>query len=370
MSSTMAGVNRKVILILTSLFSRLLPAHLSAVDIGGPEKETIIRLRWLVVIASCYLLIVSPDRLFHEDIVNGFMLFYVWSNASLYFVEPERFRSFRFFSTVVILDTLALSFSLIASRQLGSDLYLTYFLIVLIASFWRDFRWSLGFGILISLLYTYLLFIAESLNSYMALRVPFLFIASVFYGYCTQVVWSERILRKKAEHEVRKDFLTGLWNRQGFDERMKEETERAHRYRRPLSLLMVDVDDFKAINDRFGHPWGDVVLQKVAGVLKNMVREPDFTARIGGEEFVMLLPETDLPGATRVAQRICLEVEKCLIETPDGPIRVTVSVGTSSDCCINKSDFAQILSNADKALYVAKQNGKNRVEECAGLLET
>jgi PleD family two-component response regulator len=65
-----------------------------------------------------------------------------------------------------------------------------------------------------------------------------------------------------------------------------------------------------------------------------------------------------------------LEVEKCLIETPDGPIRVTVSVGTSSDCCINESDFAQILSNADKALYVAKQNGKNRVEECAGLLET
>ena len=366
----MAGVNRKVVLILTSLFNRLLPAHLSAVDIGGPEKETIIRLRWLVVIASCYLLIVSPDRLFHEDIVNGFMLFYVWSNASLYFVEPERFRSFRFFSTLVIFDTLALSFSLIASRQLGSDLYLTYFLIVLIASFWRDFRWSLGFGILISLLYTYLLFIAESLNSYMALRVPFLFIASVFYGYCTQVVWSERILRKKAEHEVRKDFLTGLWNRQGFDERMKEETERAHRYRRPLSLLMVDVDDFKAINDRFGHPWGDVVLQKVAGVLKNMVREPDFAARIGGEEFVMLLPETDLPGATRVAQRICLEVEKCLIETPDGPIRVTVSVGTSSDCCINESDFAQILSNADRALYVAKQNGKNRVEECAGLLET
>jgi diguanylate cyclase (GGDEF)-like protein len=295
------------------------------------------------------------------------MLFYISSNACLYFIEPKWFRSFCFFSTLVVFDTLALSFSLIASRQLGSDLYLTYFLIVLIASFWKDFRWSLGFGVLISLLYTYLLFIGESLNAYMALRVPFLFIASVFYGYCTQVVCTERTLREKAENEVRKDFLTGLWNRQGFEERVKEETERARRYGRPLSLLMIDIDDFKAINDRFGHPSGDAVLQKVASVLKSGVREPDFVARIGGEEFVMLLPETDLTGATEVAHRICSEVEKCVVESPEGPIRVTVSVGTSSDCCNDESDFAQIVCNADKALYVAKQNGKNRVEEFAGL---
>ena len=360
-------MNQRLITILTSLFNRLLLARLSMTNIGGPEKETIIRLRWLVVIASCYLLIVSPERLVHQDIVDGFMLFYILSNASLYFIKPWRFKSFYFFSALVIFDTLALSFSLIASRQLGSDLYLTYFLIVLIASFWKDFRWSLGFGVLISLVYTYLLLISESLSAYVALRIPFLFIASIFYGYCTQVICTERKLREKAENEVRKDFLTGLWNRLGFEERVKEETERARRYGRPLSLIMIDIDNFKAINDSFGHPLGDIVLQKVAHVLKSGVREPDFVARIGGEEFVMLLPETDLKGAAEVAHRVRLEVEKCVVETPKGVIHVTVSVGISSDCCRDDSDFAQIIGNADKALYVAKQNGKNRVEECDGI---
>lgn len=366
---TLAGIHRRLIIILMSLFNRLLLARLSVTNIGGPEKETIIRIRWLVVIVCCYLLIVSPERLFRQDFVDAFMLCYISSNAFLYFIKPQRFKSFRFFSTLVVFDTLALSFCLIASRQLGSDLYLTYFLIVLIASFWKDFRWSLGFGVLISLLYTYLLFIGESLTAYAALRIPFLFIASVFYGYCTQIICTERTLREKAENELRNDFLTGLSNRRGFEERVKEETARARRYGRSLSLLMIDIDDFKMINDSFGHHWGDVVLQKVASVLKNGVREPDFVARIGGEEFVMLLPETDLKGAAQVADRIRMDVERCFVETPTGFIHVTVSVGTSSDCCRDDSDFAQVICNADKALYVAKRNGKNRVEECTGLFD-
>ena len=361
---------RNLTSIFMSLLNRQFLDRLSVKDIGEPEKETIIRLRWLVVIVCCYLLIVSPERLVDGNFIDAFVLLYILSNALLYSVKEDQFKSFRFFSTLVILDTLALSFALIATHQLGSDLYLTYFLIVLIASFWKDFRWTFAFGLLISFLYTYLLFIAESYNAYVALRIPFLFIASVFYGYCTQVISSERTLRAKAESEMRRDFLTGLSNRLAFDERVQEEIQRARRYGRELSLLMIDIDDFKKVNDRFGHHWGDIVLQKVASVVKDGVREVDFVARIGGEELVVLLPETDLQGATEVANRIRVNVESCFFETTNGLLRVTVSVGMSSKCCTDDAEFSQVICNADKALYVAKRSGKNRVEECAVPFDT
>jgi len=255
-----------------------------------------------------------------------------------------------------------LSFALIVTGQLGSDFYLSYFLMIIIAGFWKDFRWSLGFALVLSLFYSYLLFIAESLTTSLLLRVPFVFIASVFYSYFVQVVNNEHALREKAEREARRDFLTGLHNRQAYQERITHETERSIRYGRPLSILMVDIDNFKLVNDTLGHEWGDIVLQKVAGHLGTNLRNVDFVARFGGEEFIVILPETNLDGALEVADRLRLAIKESPVETPRGLLPVTVSIGVGSSGFRDLTDHRQLTSDADQALYIAKKAGKDRVE--------
>ena len=342
--------------------SQLLGLTAKRFIVDPPNKQTIIQLRWLVVIVSAYMLIFPEQILLGPVLIHGFALLYVLSNAALYFLLERFFKSLRLFSLLVVFDTLALSFCLIVTGQLGSDLYLTYFLIIIIAGFWRDFRWSVGFAVVISLLYSGLLFLAENLTTYLFLRVPFLFAASLLYGYFTHILTSERTLREKAEQEARRDFLTGLPNRQAYDERIREEVERANRYSRSLSLLMIDIDDFKMINDTFGHPCGDIVLQQMAKLLNNNVRRMDFVARYGGEEFVIILPETALQGAVELANRIRLVIKESPFETANGLFYVTASIGAGAHLVKDSSDAVQMNLEADQALYLAKRTGKDRVE--------
>jgi diguanylate cyclase (GGDEF)-like protein len=328
----------------------------------APKKQTIILLRWLVVTIDCYLLHFSDETLLPRDVIHGFVLFYVLTNASLYFIEKRFFESFRFVATLVVLDTVALSFSLIVTGQLGSHFYLTYFLIMIIAGFWKDFRWSLGFAILLSIFYSFFLFIAESLTTNLLLRVPFVLVASIFYSYFVQVVNNEHALREKAEKEARHDFLTGLPNRQAYQETLTQETEHSRRYGRALSILMVDIDNFKLVNDALSHEWADIVLQKVAVQLGHNLRSSDFIARIGGEEFVIILPETNLEGAIEVANRVRSAIQESPVETSKGLMQITVSIGVSSGVIEDLEDHKQLTSDADQALYLAKNTGKNRVE--------
>jgi diguanylate cyclase (GGDEF)-like protein len=331
--------------------------------LDAPKKQTITRFRWLIVTTVCYLLLFSETALVPLHIVHGFALFYVLTNASLYFVNQRLFESITFLGTLVVFDTLVLSFPLIVTGQLGSDFYLAYFLIIIIAGFWKDLQWSLGFAILLSLFYSCFLYMAESLTTHLLLRVPFIFIASVFYGYFVQVVDNEHALREKAEKEARRDFLTGLPNRRAYHERITQETERCRRYARPMSILMVDIDNFKLVNDSLGHDWGDIVLQKVAAQLSNNLRYSDFVARYGGEEFIIILPETGLTGAIETANRLCSAIKESPVETASGLLAVTVSIGVSSSSNLIKgvTDHAQMSSDADHALYRAKKRGKDRV---------
>jgi diguanylate cyclase (GGDEF)-like protein len=329
--------------------------------LDAPKKQTVTRLRWLVVTIVCYLLLFSEKVLIPLDVVNGFALFCVLTNTSLYFVKQRWFESITFLGTLVVFDTLALSFSLIVTDQLGSDFYLAYFLVIIIAGFWKDLRWSLGSALLLALLYSCFLYMAESLTTQLILRVPFIFIASVFYGYFVQVVDNEHALREKAEKEARHDFLTGLPNRQAYQERITQETDRSRRYGRPLSILMVDIDNFKLVNDSLGHKWGDIVLQKVAEQLSNNLRNLDFVARYGGEEFIIILPETGLAGAIETANRLRLAIKETPVQTANGLLAVTASIGVSSNLVKGPTDHTQMASDADQALYQAKKSGKDRV---------
>ena len=157
--------------------------------------------------------------------------------------------------------------------------------------------------------------------------------------------------------EARLDGLTGVHNRRAFDEEIGRRMAEWRRRQTPLSLMMVDVDHFKSINDRFGHQTGDLVLREIARSLQTTTREMDFTARYGGEEFAVILPSTGLRDARRAARRVLEAVAGRRFEVDDGEIDVTVSVGLAE---VNPGDdTASLIRRADEALYLSKAAGRN-----------
>lgn len=168
-----------------------------------------------------------------------------------------------------------------------------------------------------------------------------------------------RQARATLERESLTDPLTGLWNRRAFERRLHEEWMRHSRSNRPLTLLAIDVDWFKRINDNFGHPVGDAVLAQLAVLLRGAVRVSDLPARTGGEEFSVLLPETDTTAALLVAQK--LQRILAAAHWPHQPHEpITVSIGIASQLPQHLSDPHSIVAQADRALYAAKKDGRNR----------
>ena len=170
--------------------------------------------------------------------------------------------------------------------------------------------------------------------------------------------------RKHAEEELRRlattDSLTGMFNRGHFLELSKREVGRALRYRRPLSLLMIDIDLFKRINDSFGHDAGDKVLQNFAAIGWDQIRDVDIFGRLGGEEFAILLPDTGFSSAGEVAERLRHAVEETGVTLKDDVAKITISIGVSTvSASIQNLDI--LMSSADKALYKAKWEGRNKV---------
>ena len=157
------------------------------------------------------------------------------------------------------------------------------------------------------------------------------------------------------------DDLTHLYTRKYIDERLEQELDRAKRYHRPFSILMIDLDHFKQVNDTHGHSAGDLVLQTLSYLLRQRLRDTDIAGRIGGEEFIVVLGETDIDGATLFAERIREEIEKERIEKGGQVISVTASIGV---VCFNENYLNQplmMIEDADKALYHAKTSGRNKV---------
>lgn len=162
------------------------------------------------------------------------------------------------------------------------------------------------------------------------------------------------------ERQALADPLTGLANRRSGEELLRSELSRAERFGGELAVVLVDLDGFKDVNDRHGHPFGDVVLCAVARRLSETVREVDVAARWGGEEFCLLLPGTDAAGGAHVAERARLALEEHPLEAPDGtPVRVTASFGVAA--FPGHRGEAALVEAADEALYEAKRAGKNRV---------
>lgn len=170
----------------------------------------------------------------------------------------------------------------------------------------------------------------------------------------------KKVAFRKLQQYATTDDLTGLANRRELDKVALREFKRATRFSRHLSVLMMDLDHFKTVNDSYGHNVGDRVLKHVADICLTAIRGQDFLARYGGEEFTILLPETDIENAALLAQRICDEIAAKAYQDGAQPIFITISIGVS-EVEDSDDDVGELIYRADKALYEAKKRGRNRV---------
>lgn len=179
-------------------------------------------------------------------------------------------------------------------------------------------------------------------------------------SYCLVIrdIHEKREASESRRKELLCDHLTGVANRRAFFDAAELEVERMRRSPRPLSLVLFDADSFKSINDRYGHPVGDAVLRHFADTLQETFRQIDVVARIGGEEFAVILPSTDLPAALAASERLRAAVEDACVEIDGMRIRYTVSGGVASmDADVSSLD--ELIKRADTALYDAKADGRN-----------
>lgn len=200
---------------------------------------------------------------------------------------------------------------------------------------------------------------------------------AVVYYFRTQneqhesIIAEEIEIRKMAEQQLIKakekaellactDFLTGLDNRRSFFDRSRSVLAAAKRHAEPTALLMADIDHFKRINDEYGHAAGDTVLATLASMFKMLVRESDVLARIGGEEFAIMLPRTNTEEAETLAERLRSAAESLAVDHEGLPIRFTLSIGHAGST-FGEKDIDRLMAEADTSLYKAKSNGRNQV---------
>ncbi len=171
----------------------------------------------------------------------------------------------------------------------------------------------------------------------------------------------EAIAEAEVAHErAMTDALTGLFNRYGLQRALTREMAEARRYSRPFSCLMFDVDNFKIVNDSFGHPTGDVAIRQVSQILGEAIRRSDMIFRYGGEEFLALLPETNLTGARALAEKVRLLAEERIFGSAEKRFHLTLSIGAAE--MYQHESGNDMIARADMALYYAKEHGRNRVE--------
>ncbi len=356
--------------------------RLSAVFSDTGQRKQFVLLHTLVIIVLCYQLLFSEDKLLSAEVkefaVSGLMLFLL----GVFFLPARMWERGWPVVTLVLGDTAVGAAVLYLSGNTGSALYISYFLVMLIAAFAPTLKQMIGLSVILCAAYGTVLYL-DSLETGLLsegrlIGLTVLLMTSIFYGATTETVRKEKqrlagllveiTALKQLEEELKDqsgvDWLTALANRRRFDELFTQEWGRTRREGAPLAVLMMDIDDFKAFNDTYGHQAGDHCLQRVARAIKGTVCRPgDVVARYGGEEFVVLLPKTDAKNAAMVAESMRANVEALNIPHINSRVtdRVTVSTGVAALIPTQDAEPGALINFADQALYQAKREGRNRV---------
>jgi diguanylate cyclase (GGDEF)-like protein len=238
-------------------------------------------------------------------------------------------------------------------------------------------RWQIMALLNVAFILGYLAYgIFFSMNSrdFADLIVPVIFFAGSGFVWLASSISLLTVvdLRRVAilEQENIMDPLTGIYNRRYLERRLEDEFVKAKRHGLPLSLLILDIDHFKQVNDTFGHQAGDLVLSHIGKLLLAAARTSDVVARFGGEEFMLIAAQTDVSGATSLAERVRQYVERhplTIAGERRKEIKVTISVGVAF-CTAESIDVKALIAQADSAMYEAKQNGRNRTQIFGGKL--
>jgi diguanylate cyclase (GGDEF)-like protein len=236
-----------------------------------------------------------------------------------------------------------------------------YMVPVLLATWHDGLAWGIGFAVATGVLRYVTGLDQLPQDAPVAIRIAseagYLIVLAVAMAGLEQLQSTQRDLERLATQ----DQLTGALNARAFAERLAQELDRNRRYSRPLALLYVDLDDFKAVNDRHGHQTGDAVLRLVADATRRAVRQADIVGRLGGDEFAVLMPETEGGVAEAAATRLASGIRTVFRGTPS----VTASIGLVSTVNAATTGADELLRRADQAMYEAKRGGKDRVVQVA-----
>lgn len=313
-----------------------------------------------------YLLILNQPKV--AAINTLFTLAYlgiIWLN---YFDLP-RFAKVSFFSLLML--HLVVCTNVYVTNKTGFHLY--FFLVPTGAYLLFDLKdkyEKLILSLIATVLFFYcentynenpLIVLNEQMNHMIYQSVVFINMIEVIFVLTLFVNHIERN-ELKLYHQAQTDSLTGIANRRHFFEQVENELTIANDQKRPYSLVMFDLDHFKRVNDQFGHQAGDICLQSLIKAVNSVLRETDFLARIGGEEFVIGMAETTINEANNIAERIRTKIQNSPVTVNDDQqVNCTASFGIAN-LTFDAYDAKSILMNADKALYQAKANGRNRVQ--------
>ena len=329
-------------------------------------------LQWLLLILAVLYFFIPTRPILNTDAMIVIMVCYAA------FVMAFRYLNFRARETrwKLAIETWAMiSFITLViwhTGQMESPLMNLYLLVIIACAITLGKVMTLLEVMLIATCYLYMgyasystaIFVPETFTTLMAKFSPFLLVA-----YVTSMLASDILnAKKKITILSQTDELTGLLNMRAFNTIMEKEIATAERYRQAFTVVMIDVDNLKTINDRFGHPAGSRLIIVIADAIRNCVRSADVLARYGGDEFIALLTHTSAEQARHVAERIRSAIDNTSFDMDGKRISSTVSIGIASfpDCV---TEAKQVLNKADVALYRSKNTGRNRVSYYENLVE-
>ncbi|WP_447972548.1 GGDEF domain-containing protein [Nitrospira sp. Kam-Ns4a] len=323
-------------------------------------------LQWLVVLVlSAHILLGNQDALSTFQAIRFVSLMLV-SNIVCLYILPNLINMTAVATILVLLDTLLVPATLYATGTTGTDLFVVYFGIIMIAGAAGSLPRALLLATVTCVAYGAFALLYEPgttpLGSVL-LRMPFFLVVTLFYGLMGEFAERERKDKERLAYAATHDELTGMPNRRHIQEALTRALEEAKRFESPLSCAMMDIDGFKRINDTYGHDAGDQILREYASVLIEQRRGYDLVGRVGGDEYVWLLPRVDTEGAIAAGERLRKAVERTLFRNGDRTIPLTTSIGmtTYEPGKSSHPSPATMLKVADLALYTAKRKGRNQV---------